>query len=131
VQEHHQGQPALCSECVWCETAGFFYSSSEKEEGSMSLSHFPHHEAAIERFLAVMQESADLFWYLSPTGEMQEICPSWQTFTGQQEQDCLGRGWLDAFHPADQSQVEATFSRSVASGHTAELECHICRYDRT
>ncbi len=107
----------------------------------MSLSHSTYQgernqppqgtEAAAERFLAVMQESADVFWVLTPAGEAQEACPSWQTFTGQREGDCRGRGWLDALHPADQPQVEETLFHSVTSGHRAEIECHIRGYDGT
>lgn len=33
-----------------------------------------------DRFLAVMQGSADLFWILSSTGKMDDITPSWLSF---------------------------------------------------
>src|SRR6266446_9287268 len=69
--------------------------------------------AAIDRFLAVMQGTADLFWILTPAGEMQEIGPSWQSFTGQRESDYLERGWLDAVYPADQPQLEETLHQST------------------
>ncbi|WP_040445585.1 hypothetical protein [Ktedonobacter racemifer] len=68
----------------------------------MSLPHFPHQKEGNQpsqgpevpeyRFLAIVQESADVFWIVTPDGSMQEPCPSWQTFTGQQERACLGRG---------------------------------------
>jgi hypothetical protein len=77
-----------------------------------------------------VQESADVFWWLSPDGSMQEVCSSWETFTGQEERDGLGRGWLDALYLADQRQVEETVIQSADSGHSAEMECHLCRYDR-
>jgi PAS domain S-box-containing protein len=106
----------------------------------MSLSkRYPHQEAKEQppqrqkapdyRFQALAQESADFFWCLSPAGLMQEISSSWHIFTGQEERDSLGRGWLDTLYPADQRQVEETVTQSAASGHPAEMECHIRRYD--
>ncbi|GHO72854.1 hypothetical protein KSD_06250 [Ktedonobacter sp. SOSP1-85] len=85
------------------------------------------HEAFAYRFQALAQENADVFWWLSPDGSMQEVCPSWQTFTGQQKCKCLGRGWLDALHPADQPQIEETVRQAVTSARPAEMECHIRR----
>jgi PAS domain S-box-containing protein len=82
------------------------------------------------RFLALAQESADIFWCLSPAGLMQEMSSSWHIFTGQEECDGLGRGWLDALYPADQRQVEETVIHSVTSLHSVEMECHLRRFDR-
>lgn len=105
----------------------------------MFLSHSPDPEernhpsqgvaAATDRFLAVVQGTADLFWILTPTGEMQETGPSWQSFTGQRESEYLKRGWLDALYPADQPQLEETLHQSTLSGQPAERVCHIRRSD--
>jgi PAS domain S-box-containing protein len=81
------------------------------------------------RFLAVMQESADIFCILTPRGKMQEASPSWQNFTGQEENEYRGRGWLEAFHPADQPQVEETLIQTVVSGQSSELTRKVRRYD--
>ncbi|MGH2510329.1 MAG: PAS domain-containing protein, partial [Ktedonobacteraceae bacterium] len=102
----------------------------------MSVFHFSHHKqrmiqafrklkAAKDRFLALAEESADVFWVLTPQGEMQEMCSSWQTFTGQTKSHCLGRGWLDALHPHDQPYIEAILLQVVHSNHVAEIGCHI------
>src|SRR5690349_18691644 len=105
----------------------------------MSRPHSPQHarshpssqkeELFERRFLALMQESADVFWYLSPTGEMRDPSSSWRTFTGQLASQCLGRGWLDALHPADQPSVETLLQQAALSGQTTHLECHIRRSD--
>ena len=80
------------------------------------------------RFLAVMQESADIFGILTPRGEMQEVSPSWQNFTGQEEHEYRGRGWLEAFHPADQPQIAENTAgraqRDTAIGPTAPETDH-------
>jgi len=82
-----------------------------------------------DRFLALAQESADVFWLLTPVGQMQENWPSWYAFTGQAMSASLGRGWLDALHPADQPQLIEIVIQAVTSGHTAERKCRLRRYD--
>ena len=85
--------------------------------------------AATDRFLAVVQGTADLFWILTPDGEMQEISPSWQAFTGQQDSSWQGPGWLDAVYRADQPQLETMLHHCVLSSQPAESECRIRRSD--
>jgi PAS domain S-box-containing protein len=85
--------------------------------------------AATDRFLAVVQGTADLFWILTPAGEMQEISPSWQAFTGQQDNSCQGPGWLDAVYRADQPQLETMLHHFALSSQPAESECRIRRSD--
>src|SRR5258708_2979470 len=83
------------------------------------------------RFLAVMQESADIFCILTPRGEMQEVSPSWQNFTGQEENEYRGRGWLEAFHPADQPQIEEMLIQTVGCGRSSEHTRLMRRYDES
>src|SRR5260370_35821688 len=90
---------------------------------------FSGEAASVHRFLAVMQESGIIFCILTPRGEMQEVSPSWQNFTGQEENECRGRGWLGAFHPADQPLVEETVIQAVASGQSSEQRNKMCGYD--
>lgn len=85
--------------------------------------------AATDRFLAVVQGTADLFWLLTPDGSMQEISPSWQAFTGQQDSSWQGPGWLDAVYRADQPQLETMLHHFVLSSQPAESECRIRRSD--
>jgi PAS domain S-box-containing protein len=88
--------------------------------------------ASVNRFLAlVMQESADIFGLLTPRGEIQELSPSWHTFTGQEENEYRGQGWLEAFHSADQPQVEETLIQTIASGRSSEWTCQIRRHDES
>ena len=77
------------------------------------------------RFLALAQASADVFWLLTPGGEMPEVSSSWQTFTGQEGRAGLGRGWLDAVHPADHPSLEEFLLRATTSTQPTETECHI------
>lgn len=105
----------------------------------MSRSHSPDPEEKIplpsqptmatHRFLAVMSGSADLFWILSATGKMDEISPSWLSFTGQQESEASGNGWLDAVFPIDRPYLEAFLTQSLSVDHPLEHICHIHRND--
>lgn len=90
----------------------------------------PHgHEACEARFLALARERSDVFWLLTPEGSMQEVGPSWHTFTSQDERSALGKGWLDTVHPADQPPLEQTLRHVVNTGQTQETECHLRKHD--
>ena len=105
----------------------------------MSLSHSPDPEEKApspqrptmptDRFLAVMQGSVDLFWILSSTGKMDDITPSWLSFTGQQERDASGNGWLDAVYAVDRPYLEAFLAQPIYAGQPLEHACHIRRKD--
>ncbi|HET8843822.1 MAG TPA: PAS domain S-box protein, partial [Ktedonobacteraceae bacterium] len=105
----------------------------------MSRSYFPDPEEKIllpsqptiatDRFLAVMRGSADLFWVLSPTGKMDDISPSWLSFTGQQEDEARGNGWLDAVYATDRPILKAFFTQYIACGHPLEDAFHLRRND--
>lgn len=81
------------------------------------------------RFLAVMYGSADLFWILSATGTMGEVSPRWLSFTGQQEHEACGNGWLDAVYAIDRPLLEAFLTQPISVGHPLEHTCHIRRND--
>lgn len=101
----------------------------------MFFSHSPHpkgktrpsqeREASWYYFLALAQESSDVFWILTPSGEMQEASASWQNFTGQGEDTCLGRGWLQAVYATDQGRIEELLLQAVTSERSAVIECYI------
>lgn len=86
---------------------------------------FSEQELASSRFLALVQESADVFWMLTPQGEVQEVCASWQTFTGQKEREYRGRGWHDALHPAEQAEIDEGLMQAVATRQSSEVTCQI------
>jgi PAS domain S-box-containing protein len=92
---------------------------------------FSGEAVSVHRFLAVMQESGIILCILTPRGEMQEVSPSWQNFTGQEENECRGRGWLEAFHPADQPLVEEALIQTVTSGQSSEHTRQMRRYDES
>lgn len=82
-----------------------------------------------KRFLAVMQGSSDLFWILACTGKMDDITPSWLSFTGQQEHEARGNGWLDVVYAPDRPFLEAFLAQPFFVGQPREHTCHFRRYD--
>lgn len=81
------------------------------------------------RFLALARQSADVFWLLTPAGDMPSASSSWQNFTGQSVHRSLGRGWLQAIHPADRQQLLEALTQATRSGQTCSLVCHLHRFD--
>lgn len=84
-----------------------------------------------DRFLAVMYGSADLFWILCATGMMEDISSSWLAFTGQQEREACGNGWLDAVYAIDRPSLEAFLAQPNPFGHPLEHTCRLRRNDGT
>lgn len=77
------------------------------------------------RFLAMVKQSAEVFWLLTPAGELAEVSPSWQAFTGQSPDMAQGWGWLQAIHPMDHTQLEETLASVLLSAAPLSCSCHI------
>jgi PAS domain S-box-containing protein len=75
-----------------------------------------------ERFRALVEASAQVFWATAADGRVIEDSPSWRAYTGQGVAEWLGFGWLDAVHPADRERVEAVWRRSAEDGSRYEVE---------
>lgn len=84
-----------------------------------------HGLTALPRLSALTQEIFDVFWILTPAGEIQAISSSGQTLPDQQDFADPGRGWLDTVHPMDQLQGEEALHQAINSALTSELVCHI------
>lgn len=103
----------------------------------MSFPHYPSqekgsklsqgYEAAQNRFLAVVRDNADVFLLLTSRGELCEICPIWQAFTGQTRRKSFGYGWLNAFHPADRLSLEEALFQTITTNAPAERICYLHR----
>lgn len=103
------------------------HSHTPDPEETPSLSPYP--TMPTDRFLAVMQGSADLFWILSSSGRMDDISLSWLSFTGQQEREARGNGWLDAVYAIDRPSLEAFLTHPHSVDHLLEHTCHLRRND--
>ncbi len=82
-------------------------------------------ETSQNRFLALVRESADVFWLLTPEGRMVEQSSSWQIFTGQQVGDSSGQGWREMVHARDLPGIDEVLARAVSTRCTGEVACRL------
>ncbi|HEY9688440.1 MAG TPA: PAS domain-containing protein, partial [Coleofasciculaceae cyanobacterium] len=81
------------------------------------------------RFRTLIEATAQIVWVTSRLGEFSTDQPKWRAFTGQQRQELLGWGWLNAIHPDDRPQTEQAWSRSIITKDPFTLEHRLRRYD--
>ncbi|MEJ2503856.1 MAG: CheR family methyltransferase, partial [Gemmatimonadota bacterium] len=89
-----------------------------------------HLRQSEERFRALVAATAEMVWTTDPEGEVVEDSPSWREFTGQAREEWLGEGWLDAVHPDDRPEAEASWREAVASREPFETEFRIWNASR-
>lgn len=82
-----------------------------------------------DHFLALANDSTDIFWLLTPTGDMQRMYSSWCAFTDQKKRQCRGRGWLEAVYPADRSLLETLWPQFRDAKNPGEIECRLRQSD--
>lgn len=66
-----------------------------------------------KRLRALLEAGNQMLWAAGPRGEIREDCPQWRAVTGQEIDDYLGSGWLEALHPDDRSRVERAWNDAV------------------
>ncbi|GAB3708135.1 SpoIIE family protein phosphatase [Nocardiopsis oceani] len=71
------------------------------------------HDRQEQRVRALLQAGNQIVWSAGPGGDVREDCPQWRSITGQDLDDYLGRGWLDALHHDDRSRVERAWDDAV------------------
>jgi PAS domain S-box-containing protein len=65
-----------------------------------------------ERYRALVTATTSIVWTADPEGRFVGRQESWSSYTGQSAQDQAGYGWLNAIHPEDRSEVEASWFRA-------------------
>lgn len=71
-----------------------------------------------ERFQTLVSHTAQIVWTADADGAVREDSASWRAFTGQEVEEFLGGGWLDALHPDDREPVKEHWIRAVADRST-------------
>ncbi len=82
-----------------------------------------------ERYRTILQLTASLIWYASPSGEFVSGLSSWATFTGQSIENVTGFGWLDAIHPDDRARTADVWSAAVTGTSAFRFEHRVRRSD--
>jgi PAS domain S-box-containing protein len=69
-----------------------------------------------ERFRVLATSIPQLVFRSRPTGDRTWPSPQWIDFTGQSFEESLGKGWLDAVHPADRESTLLAWREAQATG---------------
>ncbi len=78
-----------------------------------------------EQYRSLAIATTQIIWQTNVNGEVVEDIPKWRAYTGQNEQEILGMGWIDALHPADQQRIADIWARAVESGILYDTEYRI------
>ena len=67
-----------------------------------------------EDYRALVLSFAPLTWEADPEGRFVADAPACRSFTGQERESWLDRGWLAAVHPDDRPRIERDWRRALA-----------------
>ncbi|KAF2459882.1 hypothetical protein BDY21DRAFT_281127, partial [Lineolata rhizophorae] len=70
-----------------------------------------------------------MVWITDSFGSHEWFSQRWYDYTGLTEEECLGEGWRNAFHPDDLPATEARWYHSLASGEEYITEYRCRRHD--
>jgi PAS domain S-box-containing protein len=73
-----------------------------------------------ERLRTLTQLLTDVPWQARRDGAFAELQPAWENYTGQTWDAHAGHGWIDAFHPEDRSDVQASWSAAFFAAQPYE-----------
>jgi PAS domain S-box-containing protein len=82
-----------------------------------------------DRFRTLVLSQARMVWTTDPRGEVAGLQPSWQAFTGQDDGEVLGWGWVKGLHAADAERVVAAFKSCLDSRMRFEAPCRVRHFE--
>ncbi|HYF60502.1 MAG TPA: PAS domain-containing protein [Burkholderiaceae bacterium] len=80
-------------------------------------------------FRNMADHSPSMVWVTDPTGACTYLNRQWYVFTGQDQAEALGYGWLDATHPDDRAEAERAFRAAHAARGPFLVEYRLRRFD--
>jgi PAS domain S-box-containing protein len=83
------------------------------------------------RFRNMADHAPVMIWVTDADGECTYLNARWYEFTGQQEHQALGRGWLEATHADDRDDAAAVFARANERREAFRLDYRLRRQDGT
>lgn len=81
------------------------------------------------RFRNMADHAPVMIWVTDPDGECTYLNQRWYEFTGQSEQEALGRGWIDTAHPDDRDAISAEFADATERRIAFSLDYRLRRHD--
>lgn len=85
--------------------------------------------ADAERFKLICDTMPQLVWTARPDGSHDFFNSRWYTYTGLSEEESLGAGWRNPFHPDDMEETQARWQHSLRSGEPYMTEYRCRRKD--
>jgi two-component system cell cycle sensor histidine kinase/response regulator CckA len=82
-----------------------------------------------ERYRSLALATAQVIWTTNSRGEMVAGQPMWTSFTGMNQQEIFGRGWLNAVHPEDRKLAIAAEQSACENRNPYDFECRLRRHD--
>ena len=82
-----------------------------------------------ERFRTLAVATTNIVWSTNAAGEIAVPQQDWAEFTGQNNEEYLGRGWIDAVHPEDQEGAMKSWQENLARKGTYYHEHRLRRAD--
>lgn len=90
-------------------------------------------QEALRQSQAWFEQLADtaptIVWVTEPDGRCTFLSRRWYEFTGQTPEHALGFGWLEAVHPEDRPDADASFRNALAQRGVFELDYRLRRAD--
>jgi PAS domain S-box-containing protein len=78
-----------------------------------------------ENYRYTIELSPQIPWTADVDGQAIGISPRWKQLVGMTQEDSLGMGWIAAIHPEDAPPMEASWTRSVASGEPLDVDYRV------
>ena len=86
-------------------------------------------EASENRFRVMADHAPVMIWMTREDGYCTYLNKQWLDFTGQQLEEGIGFGWLDAVHPDDRQRAEDAFIDANAKKTTFSVDYRLRRAD--
>jgi PAS domain S-box-containing protein len=82
-----------------------------------------------QRFAMVANSAPVLIWMSDREGGCTYVNEPWARFTGRDEEDALGDGWLRSVHPDDRKQRRRAYREASRTLRPFEIEYRLRRFD--
>ncbi|HIJ88359.1 MAG TPA: PAS domain S-box protein [Desulfuromonadales bacterium] len=128
---HEMLQEALIHSLIWLVGLGFLWFGTTRVTG---ITHALRDERnnlreSEERFRSLADTAPVLIWIADHTKKFTYVNKVWCDFTGREEQELLGDGWIGDIHPDDRDRCIRMYESSFAARLPFSMEFRLRRQD--
>jgi PAS domain S-box-containing protein len=80
-----------------------------------------------EHYRHMVELNPQIPWIMGPDGNILDVSSQWIRLTGFTREASLGKGWLNALHPADLPTTVSAVERSLRSRKAIDIEYRVVR----